>query len=308
VSGEPPDLGDRPPELTRVVERLWPGRAGRIEVLGGGITNRNYRVQVGGEAFVVRIAGQDTELLGIDRHVEEAASRLAASLGIAPEVVAFVEPEGYLVTRFIEGEPVSPERMRTPEVIDQVTLAIRSFHAGPPIPGRFSPHRLVESYLETAVARGVAIPAEFDRAKEIADRIESVRGRPPAVPCHNDLLNPNFIDDGVRVRIVDWEYAGMGDRFFDLGNFSMKHEFGDEQDQRLLETYFGTLREEELAPLRLMRFMSSFWEAMWGVVQQGISKLDFDFRGYASHHFERALAAAADPQFGRYLHVAARPT
>ena len=114
------------------------------------------------------------------------------------------------------------------------------------------------------------------------------------------MLNANFLDDGL-VRIVDWEYAGMGDRFFDLANFSVNHEFGVEDDRRLLGAYFGTERESDLTSLRLMRFMSDFREAMWGVLQSGISELDFDFEGYAAKHFARMEATASDPVFAAYL-------
>ena len=120
------------------------------------------------------------------------------------------------------------------------------------------------------------------------------------MPCHNDLLNANFLDDGA-IRIVDWEYAGMGDRFFDLANFSVNHEFGAEDDRRLVGAYFGVERDSDLASVRLMRFMSDFREAMWGVLQEGISTLDVDFRAYASEHFDRLLANAATPRFERAL-------
>ena len=272
--------------LEAIAARVWPGEAARIEPLGGGITNRNFRVEVGGESFVLRIGGNDTELLGIDRSVEHGASLVAAQLGIGPEVVAFVEPEGYLVTRFIEGEvgrvdPVSAGR------------TIRRFHDGPPIPGRFDSFRVVEAYRETAAAHGVAIPAAYARARELASEIERRRGAPPLRPCHNDLLNANFIHDGQRLRIVDWEYAGMGDPWFDLGNFAVNHELDEAGEEELLAAY----GEHGTDALTLMRFMSDFREAMWGVVQQGISRLDFDFRAYADEHFERLERAAAGPRF-----------
>jgi thiamine kinase-like enzyme len=120
------------------------------------------------------------------------------------------------------------------------------------------------------------------------------------VPCHNDLLNANFLDDG-DIRIVDWEYAGMGDRFFDLANFSVNHDFDLDTDRRLLSAYFGSDKANDLAALRLMRFMSDFREAMWGVLQSGISELDFDFTGYADKHFARMQATAAEPEFIHYL-------
>jgi thiamine kinase-like enzyme len=280
-----------------IAERLWPGGVRSLVPLGGGITNRNFRVEVEGQgSLVLRIGGKDTALLGIDRHVEHAATRAASALGLAPEVVTFVEPEGYLVTRFVHGEAPSPAEMREVHLA-AIAGAVRRFHDGPPIPGRFNAFRVVEAYVATATMRGVVPPPAFAEAKATADRIERTRGAERPCPCHNDLLNANFINDGERFWIVDWEYAGMGDRFFDLANFSVNHECDADANERLLRAYFGEARDEDLRTLILMRFMSDFREAMWGVVQQAISELDFDFAAYADEHFERLQRTAADPDF-----------
>jgi thiamine kinase-like enzyme len=270
---------------------VWPGQQLRIEPLEGGITNRNFRVDVGGESFVVRVGGKDTELLGIDRDVEHAASLVAAELGVAPEVVAFLEPEGYLVTRYLGGEVGKIDAGSAGELI-------RIVHAGPPIPGRFDSFRIVETYGSTAAARGVAVPTAYDRAHELAARIERRLGERPLCTCHNDLLAGNFIAVGDRVWIVDWEYAGMGDPFFDLGNFAANNELDAEGEDALLRAYGSS---GELDALVLMRFMSDFREAMWGVVQQAISTLEFDFAAYADQHFERLGRTAAEPRFARAL-------
>jgi thiamine kinase-like enzyme len=243
------------------------------------------------------VGGKDTDLLGIDRFAEHGASRVAAALGIGPAVAAFVEPEGYLVTRFISGDPIPPERMRDREMIARAARTLRQIHDGPPIPGRFDSFRIVEAYCVTATAHGVRIPDAYQPAKEIADEIEAKRGRQTPAPCHNDLLNANFIDDGERMRIVDWEYAGMGDRLFDLANFSINHEFGEPENETLLVSYLGEVEESDRAALVLMRFMSDFREAMWGVVQQGISQLEFDFVEYANEHFARLERTASGSAF-----------
>ena len=284
-------------EFAGAVERVWPGRETRIEVLGGGITNHNLKVEVDGESFVLRVAGKDTGLLGIDRTVELAATEAAAALGVGPEVVAFVEPEGWLVTRFVAGAIPPLERMREPAMLARIAGSLRAFHDGPAIPGTFDSFRVVETYRDTAVARGGRVPESFDWAQELATRIETRRSADSAVPCHNDLLNANFLDDGQRLRIVDWEYAGMGDRFFDLANFSINHELGSAQSEMLLEAYFGEVREQDVHALGLMRFMSDFREAMWGAVQSAVSELDFDFDGYARDHFERLRRTAQSPAF-----------
>ena len=205
-----------------IAERVWPGRELDVEPLGGGITNHNFKVSLGGDAYVVRIGGERTELLGIDRHAEEAAARAAAAAGVGPEVVAFVD--GSLVTRFVEGEPVPVAEMREPATLREVASLLRRVHDGPAFPARFDAFRVVEAYRDTAAEHGVTA-AGYAGAKETADRIERRLGPQPARPCHNDLLNANFIrspDQGIR--IVDWEYAGMGDRFFDLANFAVNNE------------------------------------------------------------------------------------
>jgi thiamine kinase-like enzyme len=286
--------------------RLWPGRAPQIERLGGGITNHNFKVSLDGEAYVLRIAGKDTELLGIDRHAEHAAALAAAAAGTGPEVVAFLEPEGALVTRFVEGRALSLEEMRSAEAIGRVVAALKPFHEGGAIPGWFDPFKVVETYAAAASERGVRVPAEYERAAELAARIADARGPQPLTPCHNDLLNGNFILEGARLWIVDWEYAGMGDVFFDLANFSVNHDFGPEADDELLAAYFGERSGADAASLTVMRFMSDLREATWGVVQQGISELDFDFADYAQRHFERLERTAAAPRFRAALHALER--
>jgi thiamine kinase-like enzyme len=280
--------------IEELLERVWPGRRATAEPLGGGITNHNFKVDVDGEAFVLRIGGNDTHMLGIDRSAEHDASRVAASLGIAPEVVAFLEPEGYLVTRYVEGE------VGRADIADAAPL-LRALHHGPRIRGRFDCFRVVEAYAATAVGLGVKLPRTYAHAKETADRIESTRRTSQATPCHNDLLAANFIYDGARLWIVDWEYAGMGDPFFDLGNFAVNHEL-DEIGERALLGAYGS---DDVDALVLMRFMSDLREAMWGVVQQGLSELEFDFAAYADKHFERLGRTASEPRFERALHAPA---
>ena len=270
-----------------IAERLFPGRVRGLEPLGGGITNRNFKITLDEGAYVLRIGGKDTELLGIDRHAEHAAAKAAAAVGVGPEVVAFVDPEGYLVTRFVEGDPVPPAELRRPDALHETATLLRRVHEGPAFPARFDSFRVVEAYHATALAHGVQVPAEYEAAKARADEIERKLGPRPEHPCHNDLLNANFIRSPQGIRIVDWEYAGMGDRYFDLANFAVNHDLTADDEVLLLDAYFGERRDGDRAHLRLMRFMSDFREAMWGVVQQGISELDFDFKEYAEKHFAR---------------------
>ena len=276
--------------IESVLERVWPEGVESVETLGGGITNHNFKVVAGGAAFVVRIGGKDTELLGIDRSVEHEATLAAAKLGLGPEVVMFVEPEGYLVTRFVDGE--------TGKVtVEEAARLLTRLHGAPRIAGRFDSFRVVETYAATAASRGVIPTAAYTMAKAVADRIERRRGAYELVPCHNDLLAANFVGGVDRTWIVDWEYAGMGDPAFDLANFAVNNGLDEAGDADLLEAYGGADGDVHI----LMRFMSDFREAMWGVVQQAITELDFDFAGYADEHFDRLEATADETRFGRAL-------
>ena len=296
-------MGNRLASLSDSLDRLVP-LLGELESepvpLDGGITNRNFRARLGGHEVVVRLPGKDTGMLGIDRVAEAEANRCAAAAGVAPEVAALLDDPPALVTRFVAGETMVPEGLREPAALVAVAAALRAVHACGPVNASFSAFRIVEDYAAKARARGHGVPVAYERSQATAAKIETaLRWRPhESVLCHNDLLAANFIDSPDGLRIVDWEYAGMGDRYFDLGNFAVNNELGDEQEEELLRAYFDQAPSAgQLAALRLMRFMSDFREAMWGVLQGTLSDLEFDFDAYAAKHFERLGAAEADPRF-----------
>jgi thiamine kinase-like enzyme len=300
------------PELTEVVARLAAllgPREGTVVQLEGGITNRNFRVNFGGTDYVVRLPGKRTALLGIDRQAECIANRAAAELGMAPQVAALLDEPSALVTQFVSGREMKADELREPETIAEVAHDLRKLHdSGTELPSGFDSFRLVEEYAETGREHGSEPPEGYDDALEAAHAIEAaVRDQPghEPVPAHNDLLPANFLRDGERMQLIDWEYAGMGDRWFDLGNFAVNNELGDEQEAQLLEGYFGEPPDERRrATLKLFRFMSDFREAMWGVVQAGVSELDFDFREYAQKHFDRLEKARSDPRFAGWIEEA----
>ncbi len=291
---------------------------GVAEPLEGGITNRNFRARFAGTEYVIRVPGKDTNLLEIDREAERIANERAASVGIAPRVAAMLAEPQAIVTVFVEGRGMESSELREPSVRVEVARSLRAYHElDEPLPAEFDSFRIVETYAETAIGRGGKPPDAYARAHERAQAIEAALTDPEhdPVPCHNDLLAANFIrgtpagDGGAgQLWIVDWEYAGMGDRYFDLANFAVNNELGEGAEEELLGDYFGEpATPRRLAALRLMRFMSDFREAMWGVVQGVVSELDFDFGDYASRHFDRLLETAADPRFDTWLTEAREP-
>lgn len=301
-----------PESLTALLNRVpaWQDRPDiMITFLAGGITNQNYRVDVGRgdemESFVMRLGGAKTELLGIDRANEYAATKRAAEIGIAPEVVGFLEPEGVLIARFIRGRAVPPQELSEPQGLAEVGRALCQIHALAPLKATFSPFQIVRVYDRLAREHGVtAFPENYAWLRERMQEIETALARQADAPvfCHNDLLNGNFLrDEQNHLRILDWEYAGMGDRFFDLGNFAAHHDLSDDRIQELLAAYFENPLPGHLARLRLMQAMSDFREAMWGVLQQGISTLDFDFRSYADQFFEKLTARLNDGRYALWI-------
>jgi thiamine kinase-like enzyme len=297
------------PELTEAVARLSAllgPRQGGVLPLEGGITNRNVRVNFGGTDYVVRLPGKDTDLLGIDREAERLATRKAAELGLGPRVAAMLDEPACLVTCFVESRDVTAAELREPGSIEEVGRGLRAFHhSGLELPREFYVSEIVSGYAEVARGRGATLPEGFDDARDLTRKIvKAVRRHPEhrPLPGHNDLLTANFLHDGQRIVIVDWEYAGMGDPFFDLGNFAVNNELRDEDEARLLEAYFGEpATPRRAAALKLFRFMSDFREGMWGVVQTAVSRLDFDFAGYAEKHFERLAGTSSDERFRRWI-------
>jgi thiamine kinase-like enzyme len=294
-------------ELSDILQALEPslGRLGGEPVpLEGGITNRNFRVTLGDDEYVVRLHGKDTDLLGISRLAERIANEAAAALGLAPEVVAGFD--GGLVTRF-----VSCESLQGPEILErasEIALALRSFHhSQAQLPVEFHVPELLRAYAEIVRSRGGRLPDQYEQAMEIAARIAGALPEQALRPCHNDLLAGNLIrskGDG-RTLIVDWEYAGMGRSSFDLGNLAVNNDFDEAAQQMLLRSYYGTdPSPAQLAELKLMRVLSDVREAAWGVMQAVVSDLDFDFDGYADLHFARMRDAAESEAFTEWLAVA----
>jgi thiamine kinase-like enzyme len=287
--------------IDHLASQLGPVRAGP-EPLEGGITNHNYRLRFGDREVVLRIAGKDTGLLGISRTAERLAAQQAAELGIAPPLLA--AGDDHLVTELIDGGPIDNGVLRRhPE---SAARALKAFHDSElQLPVRFWVPELLASYGDIVAQRGAQLPTLYGRTRELAQRIARVLPLLDPVPCHNDLLPGNVLARRAHpheVILVDWEYAGMGHRLFDLGNLAVNNEFDERAEEQLLTAYFDESPSPgRRAALKLMRIMSDAREAAWGVVQGTISELDFDFAAYADEHLARLTAAADDPRLVQWL-------
>jgi aminoglycoside phosphotransferase (APT) family kinase protein len=295
--------------MTDVVDelaaRLWPGRVRSIEILAHGITNSNYVVDLGNERVVVRVPGNDTHLLGIDRTNEVAAGTLAAAIGVGPEVLATDGATGCIVFRFIDGRPVSTTELCEEPMLELFARTLRLVHHAGTVPTIWNPYDVIREHRDVASARGVDAPFDVAFSLSVLKRIEEARPFRPAVLGHNDLLNANFLFDN-RLRIVDWEYAGMSDPFFDLANVSVNNGFPAPSEIALMRHYLGDVSDQVTSTLHLMKIVSELREAMWGVVQMAISALEVDFTTYARDRGEHALELVRASDIDQHLDLARR--
>ena len=292
------------------VLRRVPGWSDDSQIIGyieGGMTNRNLRIEINGEHFVVRLPGRNTQSLEIDRQIERIANERATALGFAPEVVTLIEPEECLVTRFIDGEALLPTDFSDSKVIHQIAAMLRAFHNSPPLAHDFNAFDVPRLHCAAAVGLRVPIPDAYQQVSAIVDEIsKAFEASPEALkPCHNDLLIANFLKEGPKIWLLDWEYAGMNVPSFDLANLAVNVALTPEAEVELLEAYHGSVTHQNLARMRLMKIMSDARESMWAVVQQGNRPHDFDYAGYASKHFDRLIANAGARGYRSLLEAAA---
>ena len=285
---------------------LWKGEAVKVSPLSGGLTNENYLVEAHGMRYVIRVPGQSTELLSIDRVNEVFNTKVAATTGIGPGVLEVVPDLDVMVLESIDGPTMSAKTLQSKEMAKRMAASFRRLHAAPHFLLDFNMFRLVEKYLEIVEAHDVLIPSDYrDRLPVVGEIERAVNAKPlPSVPCHNDLLSENFIDDGSALRIVDYELSGNNDPCFDLGNTAQEAEFDDELRAALCEAYFGRVDPQQLARMNLFALMSDVGWTLWGAIQAKISTIDYDFKGYYAARWERAQRVMESHEFSRWLREA----
>ena len=283
------------------------GRSWRTAELPGGLTNRNLRVTATDDGpppdVVVRGSSGDAGLLRIDRDVEHLNTRRAAEAGVGAEVLEYRPDLGMLVIAYLPGRALVDADFTEPDVLLRAADACRRLHAGPRFAGDFDMFERQATYRTTIREHGFALPATYDdHADDWADvRAALAADRRPTVPCNNDLLAANFIDDGRRVWLIDYEYSGNNDAFFELGNTSTECGFSPEQTDAWVEAYTGGPTPAERARVRLQALCSEYGWALWGYIQAAVSPIDFDFRGWGDERFEKARATFGGPDFRRLL-------
>ncbi len=293
------------PTIRQVIDAIpdWAGRAVTAEVIPAGLTNTNYRVEVDGRPVFVRIPGAGTELLAVDRANELHNTRAAAAAGVAPQVLYALPEWDVFVLAWLPARTMSNEAFCEHEMPTRIAETLRRLHAGPRFRDDFDMFRLTERYLALVEERDIAIPAGYRAHQERIPRIEAALGAHPlpSVPCHNDLLAENYLDDGERLWIVDYEYSGNNDPTFELGNTCQELGFDDDRIRELCAAYFGEVSPALLARMQVQMIMSDVGWTLWAAIQARISTIDYDFSGWAEERWARAAAKLDGPDFEGWL-------
>ena len=275
-----------------------------VTLLAGGLTNHNFRVDSGSASFVVRLSDPDTGLLAIDRDNEHVNSVAAAAAGVGADVIDYQPENSMLVLEFLENtETMSREAMQRGDRLDDAAAAIRQLHRGPAFRDPFDMFSIQRGYREVCRERGFALPDRYDEFEPKVRRLEqAMRLNPEAlVPCNNDLLAENFLWDGTRFRLIDWEYSGMNEASFELGNVWSESDLSLAQLEQLVAAYWGEATPAKIARARMWGLMSKYGWTLWGVIQHNLSDIDFDFWEWLMDKHDRATLEFDGLDFDRLV-------
>jgi thiamine kinase-like enzyme len=298
-------------DLDRLLDSLacLRGRDKIVTDLSGGLTNRNVRVTTADRDVVVRISHKDSSLLAIDRTAECANSLSAAECGASPRVLEYAPQDHLLVIEFIPGKTLTPADVRSESNLPRIAQVCRQLHGGPRFVNDFDMFEVQQGYLQTVLERGFRLPPGYrDRELAVQAVRDALTAQPAAtVPCNNDLLAANFIDDGARLWIIDFEYAGNNDPCFELGNIASESHLSTDQLAALVTCYYGRELRHKIARARLHALMSNYGWTLWAAIQAATSPLDFDFWSWGMEKYERAVATFGSAEFTLLLADAGRP-
>jgi len=281
----------------------WKGRNVSIRPLSGGLTNSNYKVEVDGTSYFVRVPGESTALLAIDRDNEYHNTKAAAEAGVAPDVLYYLPEYCVMVLEFLEGQTMSKASLNAAGMPTRMAGAIKRLHSGPRFLTDFNMFRLTEYYLNLCKERDIRIPDGYLERLPAVEQIEKAMSVHPlaSVPCNNDLLAENYLDDGKQLWLIDYEYSGNNDPTFELGNTCQEMQFSDEQINEVCSAYFGSVSSDKIARMKLNMIMSDVGWGLWAAIQARISNIEFDFWGWAMERWGRAVQKMSADEFNTWL-------
>ena len=281
----------------------WNGKDISIQPLSGGLTNSNFKVEVNGAPFFIRVPGESTELLAIDRGNEYYNSKAAADTGVGPRVQYYIPEYQVMVLEFLKGRTMSKDTLNATGMPAKVAQVIKRLHGGPRFLIDFNMFRLTEYYLAICKERSIRIPEGYADRMPIVKRIEQAMAvlPLPTVPCNNDLLAENYMDDGQSLRIIDYEYSGNNDPCFELGNTCQEQQYDDARIVEVCAAYFSKASANKISRMKLNMVMSDVGWGLWAAIQAKISKIEFDFWGWAIERWSRAEEKMDSSEFSSWL-------
>jgi thiamine kinase-like enzyme len=289
-----------------VLARL-PSLAGtkrRLALIPGGLTNVNFRVTTGrGGKFVARFSSPTTALLAIDRDAEYHNSLLAEATGVGPRIVEYLPDEGVRLVEWIDGRTFRDDDLDDPKQLDRVAQVCRQLHAGAPFVCDFDMFDVQRRYLAIVRESGFRLPEDYLSYEPTVRRIEQVlrASSPGTVPCHNDLLAANILDDGERLWLIDYELSGNNDPCFELGNIWSEAVLEPDRLEHLVTAYFGRPAPVETARARLFGLMSKYGWTLWASIQDAVSDIDFDYWQWGMAKYVRARAEFRSPELEQLI-------
>ena len=281
----------------------WKGQNISIDQLSGGLTNTNYKITVNGKPYFVRVPGASTDLLAIDRNNEYHNTRAAATAGVAPKVLQHFPEYHAMVIEFLDGKTMSKDSLNAAGMPTRMAHAIKKLHAGPRFLTDFNMFRLTEYYLSVCRERSIEVPKGYPERMPTVNEIEKAMLVKPlgTVPCNNDLLAENYIDDGNQLWLIDYEYSGNNDPTFELGNTCQEMQFNDDQIKEVCAAYFGNATPQMVARMKLNMIMSDVGWGLWAAIQANISTIEFDFWGWALERWGRAEEKMDSQEFSVWI-------
>lgn len=287
--------------VTKIAD--WDGRNISITPLSGGLTNSNFKVEVDGTPYFVRVPGASTELLAVNRDNEYHNSKAAYEAGVSPKVLHHLPEYDVMVLEFLNGKTMSKDSLNEAGMPTRMAQAIKKLNAGPRFLMDFNMFRLTEYYLSLCKERDIKIPDGYlNRMSTVAQIENAMAVNPlPTVPCNNDLLAENYIDDGNQLWLIDYEYSGNNDPTFELGNTCQEMQFNENQINEICAAYFGEATADKIARMKLNMIMSDVGWGLWAAIQAKISTIDFDFWGWAIERWGRVVEKMDSAEFEGWM-------
>jgi thiamine kinase-like enzyme len=292
-------------QLNELLEEI-PAVAGRprqLQELSGGLTNRNVKVITPDAVYVARCTDTGSNLLGIDRDEEFHNTKMAEQAGVGAPVIDYRPDLGILLLGYLNGKTLCNDDFQREGVVAKVAAGCRELHRGPRFRSRFDMFERQPRYLKTVRDNGFKIPFDYlDHADTFAQIEKALTATDQTtVPCNNDLLAGNFIEDGERVWIIDYEYAGNNDPCFELGNIWSECGLSTDQLDELVTAYYGRRLRHKIARAHLQGIVAKYGWTLWGCIQSASSALEVDFWAWAMERYEAAVAEFNGPYFTRLL-------